>query len=262
MLAASRGAARLLAALLLAAGMTLGARDVGVTTRLLFGSCNRALSEQPMWAHVLAREPDVWIWAGDNVYGDKADGFDLRTGTLRRVPATIKGLRALYATQREVPGYQQLLRSNTTVLGTWDDHDFGVNDGDSHPLRAQSQMLMLNFLNEPALSPRRFQKGVYGAHLIRAPRPTSEAPASAKRARGRSGVLVVLLDVRYNKDPWGTPDGDFLGEAQWAWLERTLRGSRARAHLIVTGLQVHAHVTDFDLHDFPLLTVCYLSVRP
>jgi len=99
-------------------------------------------------------------------------------------------------------------------------------------------MLMLNFLNEPALSPRRFQKGVYGAHLIRAPRPTSEAPASAKRARGRSGVLVVLLDVRYNKDPWGTPDGDFLGEAQWAWLERTLRGSRARAHLIVTGLQV------------------------
>lgn len=33
---------------------------------------------------------------------------------------------------------------------------------------------------------------------------------------------MVLLDVRFNKDPYGQADGDFLGAAQWAWLAKEL----------------------------------------
>lgn len=80
---------------------------------------------------------------------------------------------------------------------------------------------------------------MYGSALIRAPSPTNEAPSSAERARGRSGVLVLLLDVRYHRHPYNSNGtGDFLGEEQWAWLERTLRGSRARAHVLVSGIQI------------------------
>ncbi|KAG8466282.1 hypothetical protein KFE25_002038 [Diacronema lutheri] len=221
-----------LVALALAASAS-AARDAGATTRVLFGSCNRATLPQPLWEHVLAREPDAWVWAGDNVYGD-----EIRAG--RRVPATPARLRELYARQRAQPGYAQLLRSNATVVGTWDDHDFGVNDGDrTYAHREASQALFLDFIREPRFSARRRRRGVYGATHLRAPRPPAEAPASAEGARGRSGVLLIMLDVRYHKQPY-TPDGtgDFLGEEQWAWLERTLRSSRARAHVLVSGVQV------------------------
>lgn len=248
------------------------ARDPGATTRVLFGSCNKARYEQPLWEHIIAREPDAWIWGGDNVYGDSIDGWDWRTGHLRATPATPARLRELYAVQRAQPGYARLLRSNATILGTWvraaqrapgatcsaaarrrahrppglparraqDDHDFGLNDGDrTLPIRRESQRLFFDFIGEPPLSARRRQRGVYGSAFLKAPRPSSEAAGSAARAAGRSGVLVVLLDVRYHKDPYGADGrGDFLGEEQWAWLERTLRGSRARAHVLVSGLQV------------------------
>jgi hypothetical protein len=51
--------------------------------------------------------------------------------------------------------------------------------------------------------------------------------------------MVLLLDLRYNKDPYSVgADGDFLGETQWEWLDATLRGSSADAHIIMSTLQV------------------------
>ena len=53
-------------------------------------------------------------------------------------------------------------------------------------------------------------------------------------------VLVVALDMRYAKTPYDGPagDGDFLGEAQWAWLEAVVDGSTADAHVFVSSLQL------------------------
>ena len=42
-------------------------------------------------------------------------------------------LRQQYEMQRRVPGYQKLMKSSR-ILGTWDDHDFGINDGLFIPL--------------------------------------------------------------------------------------------------------------------------------
>jgi len=231
-------------------------RPPGRSTRVLFGSCNRAQWSQPLWKHVLARSPDAWIWAGDNVYGDRTEGIDWSTGKIRAHPATEERLGRLYAAQLAHPGYAQLLRSNATILATWDDHDYGLNDGDrTFHLRRASQRRFLDFVREPALSARRLRDGVYASRILPGPPvPIGEgAPAQSAEAAGqrrqstkrhaqratRSGVLVVLLDNRFNKDPYDVgPGGDMLGEAQWRWPERTLRASRARAHLIVSGLQV------------------------
>ncbi len=81
---------------------------------------------------------------------------------------------------------------------------------------------MKDFLDEPACSARRTQRGVYAAYTFGAP---------------PHAVTVLMLDVRFHRTEPGA-EGDMLGEEQWSWLERELRQSTSQLHLIVTGLQV------------------------
>jgi alkaline phosphatase D len=175
-------------------------------TRIAIGSCNRQDLDQPIWDHVLATEPDLWIWLGDNVYADATDPTEIR---------------ATYAEQLANLDYRRVLAS-VPVIGTWDDHDFGLNDGGiEHPRKRESQAALLDFLGEPPDSPRRAREGVYTSYDV--------GPDGRK-------VRVILLDVRYHRESPG-PEADVLGEAQWAWLEDVLRDSDAQLHLIGGGFQ-------------------------
>ncbi len=177
------------------------------TFRIAFGSCSKANLAQPLWADVLADEPDVWIWLGDIVYGDTLD-MDV--------------LRAKYALQEANPGYRRLSAS-AEVIGVWDDHDYGRNDaGKEYPKKRQSQQVLLDFLAEPRDSPRRTQDGVY---------------ASYDFGEGERKVKVILLDTRYHRDNPGA-DADILGETQWQWLEAGLRSSDARVNIVGSSIQV------------------------
>lgn len=185
-------------------------------TTIAFGSCSDQKRPQPLWDDIVAQKPDVWIWLGDNIYGD-SESMDT--------------LRAKYARQKANPVYQQL-RQSTSVIGVWDDHDYGVNDGGKeYPRRKESQQVMLDFLDVPANSSLRTQEGAYSAHTY---------GPKGKR------VKVILLDGRYFRDPLkkngkdNVPDpaGDMLGEAQWRWLEKELTNSDADVHLIGSGVQV------------------------
>ena len=189
-----------------------------VVTRLAFGSCNRTTLPQPLWAPILAQQPDVWMWLGDNIYADAED---------------MGAMQALYAQQKAHPGYQRV-REATAVIGTWDDHDYGVNDGGrTFPRRDSSQALLLDFLGVPPDDPRRARAGVYSAHTF--------GPAGQR-------VKVLLLDTRYHRDPlardttgrtrYVPTSGDMLGAAQWAWLEDQLTGSDAQVHVIGSSIQV------------------------
>lgn len=55
---------------------------------------------------------------------------------------------------------------------------------------------------------------------------------------GDQSVKFILVDNRYNRDSYDTPDGDLLGAAQWTWLENELMGSTAAFNVIVSGIQV------------------------
>lgn len=176
-------------------------------TRVAFGSCNRSDLPQPLWTPILAHQPDLWIWTGDIVYGDTQD---------------MAVLAGKYASQLANPGYRALV-SKTRVIGTWDDHDYGVNDGGKeYPQKAESQQLLLDFLGVGSDDPRRLQEGVYSSYVL------GEPPRQIK---------VILLDVRYHREKPG-PAADILGEAQWAWLEQELSRSQAQLNLIVSGTQV------------------------
>jgi len=143
------------------------------------------------------------------------------------LPGTPTRLRHLYNMQLADRGYQELLNASVPIVGTWDDHDYGWDNSDkTYPYREESQAAFMDFIGEPAGSPRRTQKGVYTSHMF----------DFGNGIPGRK-VLVILLDLRYNKDPYTTPNGDFLGEEQWNWLDKTLRESNADVNLLVSSLQ-------------------------
>lgn len=57
--------------------------------------------------------------------------------------------------------------SEVPVIGIWDDHDFGINNGGmEYSDKDGSQALLMDFLGEPADSPRRSREGVYASYTF------------------------------------------------------------------------------------------------
>lgn len=204
--------------LLLPLGCRLPQRADKVMTTIAFGSCNRQDQPQPLWDDILADKPDLWIWLGDNIYGDTDD---------------MKELKDKYNWQQMQKGYRQLV-ARVPIIGVWDDHDYGRNDaGKEYQQRQPSRDLMYEFLHVPANSSERAHEGGYQSYTF--------------GPKGRK-VKVILLDGRYFRDPLKKmpngkgnlpdPEGDILGEAQWQWLEQQLQGSDAQVHLIGCGIQI------------------------
>jgi alkaline phosphatase D len=212
-------------------------------TRIAFGSCAHQDKEQPIWDAVLGAEPDLFIFLGDNVYGDTRD-MDV--------------LRAKYAQLAGKPGFQRL-RDTTPVLAVWDDHDYGEDDaGAEYPLKEESRRIFLEFWEEPAGSPRWSRDGIYTSHVLGPP---------------GQRVQIVLPDLRFNRTPttplelggttyeeWGKQrhaaglavpgpyarssavDATMLGERQWRWFEQQF-DEPAELRIVASSLQV--------LADFP-----------
>ena len=195
--------------------VTISLGQNGKIDRMAFGSCNRQDAPQPLWKPILADHPDLWIWMGDNIYGDSP---------------VMDTLRAKYARQNANPDYQ-LLKASTPIIGVWDDHDYGINDGDKRfAQKKESRDLMFDFLGMPADALERRREGGYSAHTY---------------GTGDQQVKVILLDGRYFRDTLSRLDrqyqvnltGQMLGDAQWKWLEQELKTSTARVNFIVSGVQ-------------------------
>lgn len=196
---------------------------------LAFGSCNKSDLENLLWDDIADANPDVWIWGGDNVYAD--------TNNMDK-------LRKEYNAQNEVRGYKKLKRS-VPVIGTWDDHDYGLNDGGvAFEAKKGSQQQFLDFIGVSKDSPRRSQEGVYASH-------------DYTLAFGK--IKVIVLDTRYFRTAL-TPDtetdkrtkpndygqGTVLGETQWKWLENTLKTSEANFNVIVSSIQFLSNEHGFE----------------
>lgn len=243
-------------------------------SRIAFGSCNNQDLSNNLWRVIESRKPTAFVWGGDAIYADKHTSIDWTTfpPSSRVECATPDRLRTLYKFQRSVPGYKQLVESNITVFGTFDDHDFGCNNGDStFKYRHESGIAFVDFIGESAQSPIRMRAqeglGVYGVKMFDFARPTGsqalsdweacidpdicteEVSSRTLERLSNKTVAVFVLDVRTNKSPWKTgsaafsPDyeGDFLGDRQWQWLEIALGRTKAAVNVIVNGLQVHAN---------------------
>ncbi len=190
------------------------------SSRIAFGSCNNAYAPNELWDDVLLVQPEAWIWGGDIVYAD-SDDFET--------------IEKHYHRQLENREYKRLTES-TKILGTWDDHDYGMNDGGvTFSAKAKSQQAFLNFLKVGQNDSRRDQEGVYYSEQI--------------QTEGHI-VEVILLDTRYFRsdltqgtegrryDPNYDETATMLGDAQWNWLSHQLTTSTADLIFLVSSIQV------------------------
>jgi alkaline phosphatase D len=203
-------------------------------TRIAFGSCAHQQKPQPIWDAVLAYQPELFIFTGDNVYGDVTS-------------AVMTELREAYAAAAKVEGIARL-RAKVPVLATWDDHDYGQNDGGGDfAHRRQAKQLFLDFWGIEGDDPRTRRPGVHHAEILGPP---------------GQRVQIILLDTRSFRSPLRPtderhalgkeaylPDPDptktMLGEAQWAWLAEQLR-TPAELRLLVSSVQVVAQQHGFE----------------
>ncbi|MEO1450709.1 MAG: alkaline phosphatase D family protein, partial [Bacteroidota bacterium] len=187
----------------------------GPITKIAFGSCGHEDHPLPIFNNIVAHNPDMFIFLGDNIYGD-TDIMDT--------------LKAKYGRLAAKPGFQKM-KAQTEILATWDDHDFGRNDAGRHyPFKEASKEIFLNFWGEPEESERRERPGIYASYL---------------KQYGDKTLQIIMLDNRTFRDkikpyngekegerryfygldyiPYETADSTLLGEAQWAWLEQELQ---------------------------------------
>ena len=185
-----------------------------------FGSCSKQYLPQ-LWDEVLETYPNIWIWTGDIVYPRKY---------------TVEELKKGYALQKSNPKYQKLI-SQTKIIGSWDDHDYGLNDGGTENVfKKESQQLLLDFLDVPKTSIRRDQEGIYSSHSYKV----------------RDKVIkIIVLDTRYFRTPL-TPSkeknkryipnlygsGTMLGKKQWEWFEKEMDKNPADFNIIVSSIQL------------------------
>ncbi|GJX30978.1 calcineurin-like metallo-phosphoesterase superfamily protein [Tanacetum coccineum] len=207
-----------------------------LVSRIAFGSCANQSSPQPIWDAILEYKPHVFIWLGDNIYGDirrpfKLFGNDRTIGPWKNVPRFVPSsydqMKSKYDIAKTNHGYARL-RTIAKVIGTWDDHDYGLNDaGKEFKHKDINQKLMLDFLDEPPNSPRRKQAGVYASYTF--------------GPEGRR-IKVILLDTRYHRDPLRS-DGTILGTAQWTWLKRELNSQPSEITIIGSSIQVISNLS-------------------
>lgn len=202
-----------------------------VLTRITFGSCQAGWKPIPALDQIAQEKSDLFIYLGDNVYGDE------RTGN-----ALLPNLRQQYADLGALPEFKRL-RAQTPMMTTWDDHDYGLNDaGGDFAFKYYAKQIFLEFWNEPEDSIRRQRDGLYDAKIF-----------------GVDGqkVQIIMLDTRFFRssplvptDERGVkgkerylsshdPKMTILGNEQWNWFEAELQ-KPADIRLIITSIQVLA----------------------
>jgi alkaline phosphatase D len=195
---------------------------------IAFGSCARQIKRQPILDTIVATDPELFIYLGDNIYADTRIKFVMQLK---------------YKWFASKPKFKRL-RAAIPTVSTWDDHDYGRNDdGVDNRFKQESERQFLDFWRVPADSERRHHPGIYGHHIF--------------EANGRR-LSIILLDTRYFRDtpspttrkeirragaifrrkykPNPDPSKTILGQAQWAWLKDKLE-MPADLRIIVSSVQ-------------------------
>ena len=213
-----------------------GLAEDTVLTRIGVGSCNHQSRSQHMWAKIAAADPQLFLFIGDNNYGDNGWEGDAALGSLR----------AAYAKQAETPELATF-RKAVPMMAAWDDHDYGFNDaGASFTPRRWSETLFETFWG--STEEVRSRPGIYDSRIV-----------------GEEGrrTQIILLDTRFfrsdleampyseTRPPLGPyvpstdPDKTMLGEQQWKWLEEEL-AKPADFRIVASSIQVLTDAHDYE----------------
>ncbi|MCA9516345.1 MAG: alkaline phosphatase family protein [Myxococcales bacterium] len=184
--------------------------------RLAFGACLYNSARGQILDVIREARPDFMLWMGDNIYADTEDMAEMARK---------------YAVLGDNPRFRKLWKACPS-MAMWDDHDFGKNNaGREYARKKESKQLFLDFWKVRRTDIRRRRDGIYIARTFGPP--------------GKD-LQLILLDgrtFRTSRYAGRKGRGTMLGDAQWGWLERTLR-EPATIRLLCSGIQVVN--TDYD----------------
>lgn len=206
-----------------------------------FGSCANQDAPQPIWKSIVASEPDLFLFMGDNVYASSPQQQPI-ADQYRKLDA--------------IPEYREA-RQKIPFMAIWDDHDLGTNDGGADaPTRLVAQRDFLNYWTYVKNSIPVNQDGLYHAKLM-------GGQVSGRRRKVSTGPVlqVIMLDTRsfrsplkraanptsvlHKFDPHTDRSTTLLGETQWEWLEDQL-SKKADLRIIVSSIQMIANEHGFE----------------
>lgn len=196
-------------------------------TRICLGSCADQNAPQPLVYRAAELEPDLFIYLGDNIYGDT------------ECMATLAEKYSLLCAKDEF----KTLQATCPLLAVWDDHDYGLNDGGlEYAKKKESKEVFMKFWGEDQNTARLSHPGIYHSYLF---------------GQGEQTVQVILLDLRtfrtaINYQPNNDPNATMLGSEQWQWLEQQLL-QPARIRIIASSVQFGSEFHGFESwNNFPL----------
>lgn len=201
-------------------------------TLIGIGSCADQNLPQPIWNTIKEANPQLFIMMGDNVYASSPKN---------------KPIIDQYIAMNRITEYRDL-RESIPFLATWDDHDFGQNDGGSdNPEKDEARRVFLNYWSYLKFTIPKNQSGIYHSRIV-----------GTKNRK----VQIILLDTRWDrsplvKNPDYNPDTNteqppkiflstedknarMLSEAQWKWLDQEL-AKPANLRFIVSSVQMIAN---------------------
>lgn len=207
--------------------------DTGKELTLIgLGSCSDQNLAEPIWKTIKQANPQLFIMMGDNVYASRKDD---------------KPIIDQYIKMNQISEYKDL-REAIPFLATWDDHDYGQNDGGfDNPEKDEARRVFLNYWSYLKFTMPKDQQGVYHSRII-----------GSKNRK----VQIIMLDTRWDRSalvrnpeynaetnteqppkiflPTDDKNARVLSEAQWKWLDQEL-AKPANLRLIVSSIQVIAN---------------------
>ena len=175
----------------------------------------------PIWSELLSFKPDMVFLIGDNIYADQYIYSVSMENLSRRYKETLRTLN-LYKSKRLVP-----------ILAIWDDHDYGLNNGDKHfKYKKEMQKLFRGFFFLPEEGP----------HLERGPGVSFLLKTKYQK--------FFFMDDQSFRDSF--KEGSLWGKAQEHWLTEGLSLS-PKPSWIISGSQIFGrhHVFESYEKDFP-----------
>lgn len=201
--------------------------------RIIFGSCADQDQPQPIWTPILKNKPDLFVFMGDDIYASRAEQ---------------KPISEQYKKLNRIPEYRSV-REKVPFMATWDDHDYGQNDGgENNPEKESAKAEFLKYWSYVKYSLPKDQKALYHSKIF----------GSKKQL-----VQVILLDTRWDRSDLKKNESDmdptqprpylqdddktkhFLSDEQWSWLESELK-KPATFRILVSSIQVIANDHSFE----------------
>lgn len=179
------------------------ARD-GHAVRVAFVSCVD-IEPSAIWSEMRQQNVNAVCLMGDTPYIDSSDLEIVRRK--HRQFLQLEGLAALAL--------------QTPVVGTWDDHDFGLNNGNGLNMQAGKANTLRGFTE-------------YRAHA-----QYGDGQAGVYHKLDLGMIEIIFLDPRYfsqtEPSPVDATQPTCFGADQWAWLQQALRESKASFKVLAMG---------------------------